>query len=270
MSSEKRFEFTKDNIDVYLREVAKEYRRLGGKNMPAELTLIGGASILVNYGFRNMTTDIDAVIMAASSMKDAINHVGDRYDLPNGWLNADFMRTDSYSAKLSHYSVYYKTYSNVLTIRTVAAEYLIAMKLCSGRQYKNDFSDVIGILAEHEKRESQITMEKIRKAVNDLYGSWDALPEVSRTFIENVMQDRSFEQLYDEIAKGEQETRNLLIRFEQDYPGAAKRDNVDEIARTLQRKESRVSVLSKLQEKKEEARQKDTNPSSHKRDDPER
>ena len=66
MSSEKRFEFTKDNIDTYLKAVAREYRRQVGKGMPAELILIGGASVLVNYGFRDMTTDIDAVIRAAS------------------------------------------------------------------------------------------------------------------------------------------------------------------------------------------------------------
>ena len=30
MSSERRFEFTKDNFDIYLKEVAKEYRKEGG------------------------------------------------------------------------------------------------------------------------------------------------------------------------------------------------------------------------------------------------
>ena len=106
MSSEKQVEFTKENIDLYLKEVAKEYRKQVGKNMPAEFVLIGGASVLINYGFRNMTTDIDALIEAASAMKDAINRVGDQYELPNGWLNADFKNTDSYSAKLSQFSTY--------------------------------------------------------------------------------------------------------------------------------------------------------------------
>ena len=32
MSSESSFEFTKDNIDTYLKAVAKEYRKLVGKN----------------------------------------------------------------------------------------------------------------------------------------------------------------------------------------------------------------------------------------------
>ena len=100
MSSDRPIEFTKENIDTYLKEVAKEYRKQLGKNMPAEMILIGGASVLINYGFRDMTTDIDAVIQAASVMKDVINNVGDRYDLPNGWLNQDFVRTESYSTKI--------------------------------------------------------------------------------------------------------------------------------------------------------------------------
>ena len=106
MSSEKQYEFTKENIDTYLKELAKEYRKQVGKGMPAELVLIGGASVLINYGFRNMTTDIDALIWAASAMKDAISRVGNRYDLPSSWLNADFTNTDSYSTKLPQFSVY--------------------------------------------------------------------------------------------------------------------------------------------------------------------
>ena len=89
MSSERIIEFTKDNIDLYLKEVAKEYRKLSGKRTPAELIIVGGASVMINYNFRRTTTDIDAIIQASSSMKDAINRVRDRFDLPNGWLEVE-------------------------------------------------------------------------------------------------------------------------------------------------------------------------------------
>lgn len=89
----------------------------------------------MGYGFREMTMDVDAVIHASSAMKEAAGKVGDRYNLPYGWLNSDFMRTDSYSPKLEQFSVYYKTFSNILRIRTVSAEYLI-VELCM--QYEND------------------------------------------------------------------------------------------------------------------------------------
>ena len=250
MSSEKQFEFTKENIDLYLKEVAKEYRKQAGKKMPAELVLIGGASVLINYGFRNMTTDIDALILAASAMKEAIYRIGDRYGLPNGWLNADFMNTDSYSVNLSQFSVYYKTYSNTVTVRTVAAEYLVAMKLRSGRQYKSDLSDILGILAEHEKRGTPITLEKIHKAVTDLYGTWENLPESSRAFIENVMEDGRFGELYEQTASGEREVGSLLVQFEQNYPNVITDKNAEEIADNLQKKTDRASILAKLREKK--------------------
>ena len=254
MSSEKPIEFTKENIDTYLKEVAKEYRKEIGKNMPAEIILIGGASVLINYGFRDMTTDIDAVIQAASVMKDVINHVGDRFHLPNGWLNQDFIQTESYSPSLTRFSEYYRTYSNVLTVRTVAAEYLIAMKLRSGRQYKSDLSDVLGILAEHEKKDMPINLERILKAVTDLYGSWNALPEASQNFISNVMRDGRFNELYAQTIIGEKETHELLIGFEKDYPGVTKEGNVNEIAETLQKKTSRAYILAQLREQKAETK----------------
>ena len=255
MLSEKQIEFTKENIDTYLKEVAKEYRKQIGKSMPAEIILIGGASVLVNYEFRDMTTDIDALIQAASVMKDVINLVGDRYHLPNGWLNQDFIRTESYSPELVRFSEYYRTYSNVLTVRTVAAEYLIAMKLRSGRQYKSDLSDVLGILAEHEKNGNPITLERIRKAVSDLYEDWNALPEVSQNFISNVMRDGHFGELYAQTIIGEKETKELLIKFEQDYPGVTKEGNVNKTAENLQKGTNRASILAQLRERKPEARQ---------------
>lgn len=236
MSSENSNYFTKENLNTYLKELGKEYKKINGKSMPAEIILIGGAAILANYGFREMTTDIDAVIHAVSSMKEAVNHVGDKYNLPNGWLNADFMKTDSYSSKLDQYSVYYREFSNVLTVRTVSAEYLIAMKLCSGRKYKKDLSDVIGILAEHEKRGEPITMERIDKAVTDLYGSWDKISEDSKNFIHEAMKKGDFEKAYAEISAEETKSKGLLINFEQDYPGVTNTANVNDILKNLKKK----------------------------------
>lgn len=228
--------FTKENLDTYLKELAKEFRRLNGKSMPAEIVLVGGAAILTNYGFRDMTTDIDAVIHAATSMKDAINHVGDKFDLPNGWLNADFMHTGSYSPKLDEFSVYYKSFYGVLSVRTIAAEYLIAMKLRSGRKYKNDLSDVIGILAEHEKKGMPITFEKIDVAVKNLYGGWDSFPEDSKPFIEAALKNGDFENVYASVKNDEIESKDILIDFEKDYPKVAKESNINDILKTLKEK----------------------------------
>ncbi len=214
--------------------------------MPAELILIGGASVLINYGFRNMTTDVDALIHGASAIKDAIHQVGDKYGLPNGWLNADFMQTASYSPKLAEHARHYKTYSNVLELYTISAEYLIAMKLRSGRQYKSDLSDILGILAEHAKKDSPISMERIQTAVVALYGDWNALPESSRNFIGNVMANGDYEALFASVQQGEQETKVLLTEYEKNVPGVVKATNVNAITDKLQNKSDRASVLKQL------------------------
>lgn len=251
MSTDNQNTFNKENLDLYLKELGKEYRKLVGKGMPTEIILIGGAAILANYGFREMTTAVDAVIKAASSMKDAINKVGDKFNLPNGWLNADFMKTASYTPKLSAYSVHYKEFSNVLQVRTVSAEYLIAMKLMAGRKYKNDLSDIVGILAEHEKQGKAITLEMIKKAVINLYGSWDKLSADSRDFIEGTMEKGNFEQLYKTVSEEEKKSKETLIEFQQDYPGVATTENIDSILNNLKKKQSsKDEILNRLKKSK--------------------
>ena len=233
MSSEK---FTKNNLDFYLKELAKEYKKLNGKSMPAEIVLVGGAAVLANYGFRDMTTDIDAVIHAASSLKDAINRVGDKYGLPNRWLNPDFIKTDSYSPKLDEISVYYKSFYGVLSVRIVSDEYLIAMKLRSGRRYKNDLSDILGILDEHKKCGFRIGFEQIEAAVFKLYGGWDVISEYSQSFIKTALAKEKYEQDYIEIKKGEKDNKALLAQFEQDYPKVLKTNNLNEVLEGLKKR----------------------------------
>ena len=217
---------TKESLNEYLKDLGKEFRKLNGKKMPAEVILIGGAAVLANYGFREMTYDIDAIILSSSIMKEAINRVGDKHGLPNGWLNTDFMKTTSFSKKLLQISKYYRTYSNILTIRIVTAEYLIAMKLMSGREYKYDLSDIAGILFEQQKKGSPISRGEIDKAVSMLYGENAGLPEVSRKFIDNAFADGDYERIFNDIRKSETETGGLIFEFERDHPGILKEEGL--------------------------------------------
>ena len=220
------YTFSKENLDECLKELGKEYRKRSGKNIPAEIVLIGGASVLINYDFREMTDDADAIIEATSVMKEAINIVQDKLRLPNKWLNTDFMKTDSYSYKLQEVSKYYKQFSNVLTVRTVDSEYLIAMKLMSGRIYKYDLSDIAGILMEHKKQGTPISKKKIEDAVSYLYN--EPLPEKSIEFLNGIF-NRDYEQVYLELRKLEAENKEILLQIHDDYPGLINRDNISEI-----------------------------------------
>ena len=228
--------FTKENLDYYMRELAKDFRKRNGKLTPAEIVIVGGASILINYGFREMTYDMDAVIRASSAMKESINYVGDQFGLPNGWLNTDFINTKSFSPKLIQYSKPYRTYSNVLNIRTISGEYLVAMKLVSGRQFKNDLSDIIGILHAHHAAGHPISQNQIDKAVNDLYGSWtDILPE-TKTFLNAVMNAPDLEKLYKQYLAEEIDNRDVLIEIQKKNPKMVNKDNIDEVLKAAKQK----------------------------------
>ncbi len=228
--------FTKENLDYYLRELAKEFRKRNGKLTPAEIVLVGGASILINYGFREMTYDMDAVIHASSAMKESINYIGDQFGLPNGWLNTDFTNTKSFSPKLMQYSKPYRTYSNILNIRTISGEYLVAMKLVSGRQFKNDLSDIIGILQAHHSAGHPISQNQIEKAVNDLYVSWADITPETKTFLNAVMNAPDLEKLYKQYLEEETDNRDVLIEIQKKNPKMINKDNIDEVLSAAKQK----------------------------------
>lgn len=223
--------FTNENIDNYLKALAKEYRKLSGKKMPAEIIIVGGASTLINYGFRENTYDIDAIMQSSSAMKDAISNISNSMNLKPSWINSDFIKTKSYSPKLIQYSKYYKTFSNIVQFRTVTGEYLIAMKLMSARQFKNDLSDIVGIIKENLPR---IKLEDIKRACEELYNGYENLPDFSKCFIENLY--TSFNISYEETREKEVANKKLLIDFYDNYPNILNEANVDDMLEKLNKK----------------------------------
>ena len=170
-------------------------------------------------------------------MKEAILKVSDKFGLPGDWLNTDFKRTCSYSNKLEEVSIYYRTFSNILEIRTVAAEYLIAMKLMSGRQYKNDLSDIAGILWEHKKRNNPIGKDDILNALQKLYGQV-TLPDVSQQLLNDIFENNDFEDTYIKFRESEIEAKSILLEFDRDNPGDLKGESINQIIEKIrQRKE---------------------------------
>jgi hypothetical protein len=227
---------TKENLDTYLKDLAREFRKLNRTKTSAEIVLIGGAAILAGYGFRDMTYDVDALIAASSVMKDAVGRVAEKHDLPHDWLNTDFRRTVSYSDKLFEVSAYYRTFSNILTIRIVTAEYLVAMKLMSGRRYKNDISDIAGILLEHQSRGTLLTKEAIDAAVTKLYGASAELPGKMKQWLDETLAKGDYESVYRESRQGEQDAKTILLDFEEQHPGELRNDNLDAVIEAAKRK----------------------------------
>ena len=232
---DKKVYFSSDNLDEYLKELSKEFKKLNGKHMPAEVTLVGGAAILANYGFRDKTYDIDAIIRASSAMKQAASNTADKFNLNNDWLNTDFMQTASYSPKLEQYSQHYRTYSNIVEFRTVSAEYLVAMKLMAGRKYKHDFSDVAEIMAEHQKKSNPLSQEQIENAITNLYEDKNKLPEHSVKFLNYICSSNDLDKDAQVCEEIEKINSQFLSQFAEEYKNVANGKNVDKILNSLQR-----------------------------------
>lgn len=218
--------YSKERLDEILKELGKTFRRLNGTKVPAEIVLVGGAAIIAGFGFRESTTDIDALIHGSSAMKDAIHQIADQYGLSRDWLNQDFKKTASYSDRIVQYSVPYRTFSNILHVRTLPAEYVAAMKLASLREYKYDKLDVIGII-----KETRIRREDIVRAVMDLYGSFEKLQrsELAEKLLNEVYASEDLEMLYKEYRLEEQEGFAILKDSDEDPEASLSRDNVNEV-----------------------------------------
>ena len=144
--------------------------------------------------------------------------------------------TSSYSPKLSQYSKYYRTYSNVLNIRTISAEYLVAMKLMSGRRYKKDLSDIIGILSEQERRGEPLNYQQIDCAVKNLYGGWDNISEYAIQVLKAALDSENLKELFMEQEREEALSKQAVLQAQKNKGEIVKESNVDEIIQKALRK----------------------------------
>ena len=106
---------------------------------------------------------------------------------------------------------------------------IFATKLCSGRRYKHDLSDVIGILLEHRRNHNDITYDMVDKAVNDLYNGWGNFPKGIQEQFRQVVESGELFSLFDKTKSSEASTKEFLLAFEKKYPGVLKSENVNDV-----------------------------------------
>ncbi len=228
----------KENTYEILKAFAKEYRKMNGESLPLEIVIVGGGSIMLNYDFRDMTQDFDVMVNINSGIKDIVCKIAEEYNLEEDWLNTDFTKTRSFSQKLRQVSSHYCSFNHdSVEIRTVKDEYLIAMKMISARGYRNDLSDIVGILIHSHKENHPIVYSRIEKALSLLYGDID-IPEKILSSVKSFteMDIDSLEKLYTQLNHEEDEIKKELILIERDYHDAIKEDTVDNIVEALRKK----------------------------------
>ena len=234
---------TKENAYPILKAFAKEYKKQNGTSVPVELVIVGGGSILLNYGFREATQDFDIMVQSLGMIKNVSYRIADLYNLPDNWLNTDFMRTASYSDKLREVSKHFCSFNNgSLEFRTVNGEYLIAMKMVSAREYRNDISDVVGILIYMKNESENFSMDRIDYAINFLYGKqedvikedvYDKVKEYAKWSVPEL------EKEYDVLTQMEKQTKHELIDINEKYQGVVKEESIDTVIAGLRRRKGR-------------------------------
>ena len=228
-----KFTITKENADLYFYELAKEYKKK--TRFPLEIILVGGGAILLKYNFRIMSIDYDGLFSYKDDyVKQCIYNVAEKLKIPSDWLNDDFIKSDSYTPKIRQYSTFYKTYSNLINVRVVEREYLVAMKLMSGRHYKHDLSDIVGIIME-ENNKNPITKRDVETAITNLYGEDAHISDEMNVFLDSVFNNPDLATLYDQISNQEQTIRNELTVLEQEGV-AVRRSNIKDVVKMIEDK----------------------------------
>jgi hypothetical protein len=151
---------------------------LGREGHRAEIVVAGGAALVLLFGARESTKDVDAFFVTpeAALVRSAAARVADRIGLPADWLNDG---AKGYFVGVTNGEVLYK--SAVLTVRSVSMEQLLGMKLGAWRDAV-DRADAKLVLARlHGDKEAiwsavkrYVTPADLNKASYAFDDLWDA------------------------------------------------------------------------------------------------
>ncbi len=121
----------RENIDEYLEALAQKINDSGiGRHM---ILIVGGAAMALKVRDGRSTVDIDICFREQNNLYMCCKQVADEYDLPEDWINADVMHSDSFSYALFDNAELYKVYGGILEVYIVNNLDLYCMKLVSFR-----------------------------------------------------------------------------------------------------------------------------------------
>lgn len=154
---------TREFINNLLYELAKKLNKVY-KHQPISITVVGGAAIILQSEFRDVTEDIDIVKDKLLDIKQSALEISEKFDLNNDWINDNFMYSKSFSKKYVKYIKLYKTIYN-LSIYVLDLKAVACMKMIAGRDGTNDLSDIKSIV-----KETGLTKDESVLVLTGLYG----------------------------------------------------------------------------------------------------
>ena len=152
------------NIDTYLHRLAEviEHAGIG----PHQVLIVGGAAMALKFHDGRSTVDIDICIREQNHLYECCQKVAEAYNLPDDWMNADVMHSESFSYRLFDHAVLYKEYGESLKAYVVDDLDHYCMKLISFRP--KDVQDM-EILSQ-KLRSNGVRKDDVEKNFLRLYG----------------------------------------------------------------------------------------------------
>lgn len=174
---------SRENIDQYFETLADKIIETGIGHH--KILVVGGAAMALKYQDGRSTVDIDICFREQNNLYSCCQSVAAEYGLPDDWINADVMHSDSFSYALFEKAVLYKEYRNILEIYLADDLDLYCMKLVSFRP--KDIQDM-EVLAS-DLRKNGITKETVIENFVRLYGNEYLLRNDDRKiiFMENQL-----------------------------------------------------------------------------------
>lgn len=156
-----------NNIMQYLDLFAKDLLLQHNYNLGhIKVLIVGGAALALKYNFRG-TVDVDADIKFGGAIRRSVDNVSKYCNIPNDWLNQDFVKSYSFSRGLWDDAIYIRTLQNYLDIFVVSDISQLCMKLSSGR--KKDIGDIELLIDKcySKKIDEQMVLSRYDKLYGD-------------------------------------------------------------------------------------------------------
>ena len=163
-----------EEIKLYLSELNDELKERGIKG---EISLFGGAVMVLEFNARIATKDVDAVFYPTPEIRAAAKRIAERHGLSETWLNDG---VKGYVVEHSRNVLYH--WSN-LTVFSPAPDYLLAMKALAARAGTQDEDDVLTIL----KSLGLKTADEVFQILEKYYPK-QQIPPRTQYFIEGLLE----------------------------------------------------------------------------------
>jgi hypothetical protein len=168
--------FSKGELEKMLCLLNEQLQKNG---ITGEICIVGGAAMILAFGSRESTRDIDALVMAPASVRTAAAQVAETNGLSPNWLNDG---AKGFSSGVSTEVREILKFSH-LRVVTPPAEYILAMKCLAAR---------VG-LDEHDKEDTKFLVKHIGLrspnavlGIVEKYYPKERIPAKTQYFIQEV------------------------------------------------------------------------------------